>query len=52
MEQSQKFISSNSGPLYDLLPAEVYLNAANLLSYLGKDEQALHAAGKAEELCG
>jgi hypothetical protein len=44
------FINAPTGHLYELLPAEVYLNAANTLVYISRPEQALGVAGKAEEL--
>jgi len=39
-----------TGHIYELLPAEAFLNAANTYMYINRPEQALGVAGKAEEL--
>jgi hypothetical protein len=49
-ENTNDFIKAPTGQLYELLPAECFLNTANTLVYINRPEQALGAAGKAEEL--
>jgi hypothetical protein len=51
MEHAETFMRIPGNVLYDLLPAEGYLNCAIAYGFLNKTEQAIHMSGKAEQLC-
>jgi len=43
-------MNASTGHIYELLPAEAYLNSANTLMFINRPEEAMGVAGRAEEL--